>query len=125
MDFATARAAFFRECIVDDVTLMELKNSQQQSGFHCIHLRTTGEDNILVASERPILKHLFLQNAKFRSEVIEHYRNRGFAWVDLVCLNRTQWKIFLWTFDQAPLPTQPAPFVFNFNQQQEQLQQVV
>lgn len=129
MDFLSARTAFFRECIVDDATLMAIKDAQYQSGFLCIHLRTSGDDNVLVASDqKPILKHLFLQNARFRSEVIEHYRNRGFAWVDVVCLNRTQWKIFLWAYDRpqnyTPSPPQIAPFVFNF-QQQGQQQQVI
>jgi hypothetical protein len=119
MDFLSARTAFFRECIVDDATLVAMKTAQYQSGFLCIHLRTSGEDNVLVASEqKPILKHLFLQNSRFRSEVIEHYRNRGFSWVDVVCLNRTQWKIFLWSFDSTQQP-HVAPFLFNFQSMQQ------
>lgn len=116
MDFNAARSYFLRECFLDDYTLAAIREQQQNSGFFCIHLRTVGADNVLVASDKPILKHLFLQNPKFKSEIIEHYRQRGFQWVDVVCLNRTAWKIFLWTASND-VPQSKQPFVLNFAQQ--------
>lgn len=121
MDFNAARAHFLRECFLDDYTLATIREQQQNSGFFCIHLRTTGADNVLVQSEKPILKHLFLQNPRFKSEIIEHYRQRGFQWVDVVCLNRTAWKIFLWVSSNEPViqSMMSKPFLFNFASQEE------
>ena len=69
------------------------------SGFsHIIHINTTGNADILydVPGKKKILKHLFLQNKYVKQNIVAYYRGMGFNWVDIVCLNRTAWKIFLW-----------------------------
>lgn len=95
MDLRAARNAFFAECCVTDAHLAAAYEASKYSGLICIHLRTRGDDNVMVAGEKPILKHLFLQNSRFRGEVVNFYRQRGFSWVDIVPINRSDWKIFL------------------------------
>lgn len=119
MDLRAARAAFFAECCVPDAHLAAAYEASKFSGLVCIHLRTRGDDNVMVAGERPILKHLFLQNSRFKGEVVNFYRQRGFAWVDIVPLNRNDWKIFLTPATHGSAQRAPPPV----NQQQQQYQQ--
>lgn len=103
-EFPRARAAFFRECCANDDQIAMLRETARFSGLMCVHINTRGDANVLVPGPRPILKHLFLANARFRNDVVEYYRGKGFGWVDIIPLNRVDWKIFL-----APPENRRAP----------------
>ena len=69
------------------------------NGFRVvIDLKTRGEDNVVgfMPGYRRLYKHIFLQQKDFKQRVVDHYRALGFGWVDIVPLNRVDWKIFVW-----------------------------
>jgi hypothetical protein len=70
----------------------------EQTGEPVIHLMTQGRENILSYQPR-IYKHQLLKSSPFRARVIEYYKALGYAWVDIIVLNRHYWKIFLFQHD--------------------------
>lgn len=70
----------------------------QREGGVVIDVRTRGEDNVVgyVPGYRRLYKHIFLQQKDFKQRIVDHYRALGFGWVDVVPLNRVDWKIFVW-----------------------------
>jgi hypothetical protein len=111
-DFARARDAFLRECCVGDDYLAMLRETARFSGLMCVHINTRGEANVLVGGARPVLKHVFLQNPRFRNEIVEYYRAKGFGWVDVTPINRVDWKIFLSPPENRRAPQHVTPFQF-------------
>ena len=76
-------------------------------GLTCIHLLTDSVNDVLghAPDGMAILKSVFLKlDRQMRHEIVKHYRGFGYDWVDVVCLNRTMWKIFLFRNTNAPLP---------------------
>jgi hypothetical protein len=117
-----AREAFLRECCVSDEHIAMLRENARFSGLMCVHVNTRGDANILVPGARPILKHVFLGNPRFRNDIVEYYRARGAGWVDIVPLNRVEWKIFLSPPDTRSAPryvTPPSTFQMNFQDEQQ------
>lgn len=96
--FGEAQARFLQECCLQEDAVKEAGERGAASGVWVLHLNTSGKNNVL--SETPgfntLLKSVFLMNPSFRKNIIGYYRSMGFAWVDLICLNRDNWKIFLW-----------------------------
>ena len=124
-EFARARAAFLQECCAGDEHLALLRDSARYSGLMCVHLNTRGDANVIVPGARPILKHVFLANPRFRNDIVEYYRSKGFGWVDIVAINRVDWKIFLSPPENRRAPsyvTPPPQFQFQFNQQHPPVQ---
>jgi hypothetical protein len=114
-----AREAFLRECCVGDDHIAMLRENARFSGLMCVHLNTRGDANVLVPGARPILKHVFLSNPRFRNDIVEYYRSKGAGWVDIVPLNRIDWKIFLSPPEHrgGPRYVTPSAFQFDFAQQ--------
>lgn len=96
--FRNARASFLKECCLPIEDIYKVEFSALEVGMRVIHLRTRGKDDVICSYPGlpTIFKHVFLQNANFRQEVVNHYRAFGYAWVDIVPLDRRDWKIFLW-----------------------------
>lgn len=96
--FAAARDALMRECCKNPGDLVHFKYPAPSGFSHVIHINTNGNANILsdIPGKKKIFKHLFLQNKFVKQNIVSYYRNMGFVWCDVVCLNRTCWKIFLW-----------------------------
>lgn len=96
---AEARAAFLRECMADDQYLGFLREKSFREGgsIMILHLKTRGQDNICAHSVlyKPLMKHVFLQQPDFVHELTAYYKSRGFGWVDVLCVNKCDWKIFL------------------------------
>lgn len=103
-DFTRIRAAFLQECCVPDAVIAQMCENARFCGLICIHINARGNDNVLSPGPRPILKHVFLQNPRFKNDIVEYYRAKGFAWVDVVVLNRFDWKIFLAPQEGGPPP---------------------
>ena len=63
-----------------------------------IHINTRGESNLVgfKPGMRRLYKHIFLQNKEVKQQIVDYYRSLGYGWCDIVPLNRTDWKIFLW-----------------------------
>jgi hypothetical protein len=98
--FKKAREQVLQECCQPPAVLDAHCRYPPQSGFaYVVHIRTSGDANIIAEtpSKKRIYKHLFLQNKSVKNEIVEYYRKLGFSWCDIVCLNRTEWRIFLWT----------------------------
>lgn len=98
VEFVEARNLLMRE-VCKSVEELNQFAYPMNSGFsHVIHVNTAGNANVLsdIPGKKKILKHLFLQNKYVKQNIVAYYRNLGFQWVDIVCLNRTLWKIFLW-----------------------------
>ena len=98
-----ARELLMRECCVNWDRLQHAHQTSALNGFVCIHLATRGRFNLLGVYNGPsgssgkrLFKHVFLQNRVFRNEVVQYYKKLGYDWVDVVVLNRVDWKIFLW-----------------------------
>lgn len=109
-DFTRVRAAFLQECCVNDATIAQVCDNARFCGLICIHINARGNDNVLSPGPRPILKHVFLQNPRFKNDIVEYYRAKGFAWVDVLVVNRFDWKIFLTPQDaRQDLPPPPRP----------------
>lgn len=107
-----AKQRLMEECCLSDEAIEATKAAGTPI---TIHLRTTGQENIIGAypGYNRLYKHIFLQNPAIKREIIDYYRAKGFHWVDIVPLNRTHWKIFLFYQDQIPngrLPHQPRKF---------------
>jgi hypothetical protein len=86
------------ECCLDYDALTRLCE-HQRTADPVVVLRTRGRDNLLCDSPR-VYKHQLLKDADFRRRIIEHYRGRmGYAWCDIVVLNRHLWHIFLFSRD--------------------------
>jgi len=95
--FRAARQRLLAECCLPPESL-QFYRLPQQSGFSFVIHINTRTDNVLVAEpgKKKILKHIFLSNKLFRSEIVEYYRRLGFSWIDIICVNRVDWKILLW-----------------------------
>jgi hypothetical protein len=95
--YGAARKTLMQECCVEDRVIENLKVAGQGQGLICLHLRTRDQDNIVGSypGYNRLYKHVFLQNPGFKKEVIDYYKTKGFNWVDIVPLNRIDWKIFL------------------------------
>lgn len=128
-DFARIRLAFLHECCVSDSVIAQTCENARANGLICIHINARGTDNVLSPSTKPILKHVFLQNPRFKNDIVEYYRTKGFSWVDVVVLNRFDWKIFLTPQDprrdnnnnnERPVSWQQPQ---HYRQQQQQLYQ--
>jgi len=101
--YNNGRAKFLSECLLTPEALQPFIDQSYTTGFICIHLNTRGENNIVATypSYNRLYKHIFLQTGNFKSEIVDHYRKLGFGWVDIVPLNRLDWKIFLWPKEQT------------------------
>lgn len=86
-----------RECCLSYDQLASLCQLQQ-SGEPVLHLMTQGRENILSYQPR-VYKHQLLKSSPFRARIIDYYKSLGYAWVDIVVLNRHYWKIFLFQHD--------------------------
>lgn len=84
---------FYNECCLTYDQLASLCQFQQ-TGEPVVHLNTYGRNNVLSSQPR-VYKHQLLKNHEFRARVIEYYKALGYIWIDLVVLNRRNWKIFL------------------------------
>lgn len=96
--FNNARKLVLKECCL---TSEELQKCQldPRSGFYAIvHLNTRDQANVVgyVPGMRRMYKHIFLGNKQFKQEVVDHYRNMGYGWIDVLPVNRVDWKIFIW-----------------------------
>jgi hypothetical protein len=106
---ANAREKLLAECCLGDGDVVAMVALARNTGFACVNLRTSGTDNVIGSypGYNTLYKHIFLQSASFRAEVIQYYRSRGFGWVDILPLNRVDWKVFVWPeqnlHHQAPL----------------------
>ena len=96
--FTIARDMLMRECCRPQHELEHFRYPMNSGFSHVIHINTNGNANILsdLPGKKKIFKHLFLQNKFVKQNIVNYYRNMGFTWCDIVCLNRTAWKIFLW-----------------------------
>lgn len=96
--FSVARDILMRECCRPQHEMEHFRYPMNSGFSHVIHINTSGNANILsdIAGKKKIYKHLFLQNKFVKQNIVNYYRNMGFTWCDVVCLNRTAWKIFLW-----------------------------
>mmetsp|Transcript_18678 Transcript_18678/g.33102 ORF Transcript_18678/g.33102 Transcript_18678/m.33102 type:complete len:130 (-) Transcript_18678:532-921(-) len=103
--FESARQRLMDECIVSNEQLVDA-HSRSMNGVVVIHLATRDEANIIAAAPgmKTLYKHVFLKNPAFKMEVIRSYQERGYDWVDIVPLNRLDWKIFLW-YENKPRET--------------------
>ena len=126
-DFARIRLAFLHECCVSDSVIAQTCENARVSGLICIHINARGTDNVLSPGTKPILKHVFLQNPRFKNDIVEYYRTKGFSWVDVVVLNRFDWKIFLTPQDPRRDNNNERPVSWqqpqHYRQQQQQLYQ--
>ena len=95
--YGAARAKLMQECCVSDEVISGVRAVGATTGLMCIPLRTRDQDNIVGSypGYNRLYKHVFLQNPAFKKEVIDYYKTKGFHWVDIVPLNRIDWKIFL------------------------------
>jgi hypothetical protein len=93
--YGAARRTLMGECCVSDEAIEGMKAGG--NGLTCLHLRTRDQENIVGSypGYNRLYKHVFLQNPGFKKEVIDYYKTKGFNWVDIVPLNRIDWKIFL------------------------------
>lgn len=94
--FANARALLLQECCLP---VQHLQTLAPVPGFGVVlNIRTTGEEDLVgyVPGMRRLYKHIFLQNREVKKHIVDYYRALGYGWCDIVALNRTQWKIFLW-----------------------------
>lgn len=96
--FGEAQARFLQECCFQEGAVREAGERGAASGVWVLHLNTSDKNNVLAETPgfNTLLKSVFLMNPSFRKNIIGYYRSMGFAWVDLICLNRDNWKIFLW-----------------------------
>lgn len=114
-----ARDRFIRECQMDDNAIMLARQRGVGDGLICLHVHTRGDNNIVSAEpgKRTLLKHLFLQQPYVRKQIVNYYKQKGFSWVDIVPLNRVDWKIFLfYPENRMHLPIQPITVATEENQ---------
>ena len=92
-----ARRTLMDECCVPDENILFSRQMSTNNGLCVIHLRTRGDDNIVASypGYNRLFKHVFLKQPAFKKEVVQYYKQKGAQWVDIVALNRTDWKIFL------------------------------
>lgn len=102
--FGTGRDAFTQECCFSKEAIDNAYEAGKQAGVIVLHLNTAGQNNVIAQSHgfNTLLKSVFLMNPVFRKNVIGYYRSLGFTWVDIICLKRDHWKIFLWA-DERPV----------------------
>lgn len=93
-----ASQILLQECCLTGEALQQCQ-VDPSTGFRVVvHLKTRGEDNVVgfVPGHRRLYKHIFLQQKDLKQQIVDHYRALGFGWVDIVPVNRVDWKIFLW-----------------------------
>lgn len=93
-----ARRTLMQECCLDWPRLQAIHEASAGNGLVCVHLATRGRYNCMgvYKGTKKLFKHVFLQNHTFRNEVVKYYKGLGYDWVDVLPLNRVDWKIFLW-----------------------------
>ena len=98
--FGNAKNVLLQECCAPENVV---ENARERSGntpenFTVLSLNTSGYNDILAQCPgyKTLLKSVFLMNPEFRKNVIGYYRTMGYDWVDIISLNRDNWKIFLW-----------------------------
>jgi len=96
--FNNARKIVLRECCLSEEELMKCQLDPRSGFYAIIHLGTRGEQNIVgfVPGMRRLYKHIFLSNKQFKQEIVDYYREMGFGWIDVLPVNRVDWKIFIW-----------------------------
>lgn len=99
--FTRARQAFIDSCQMDDSAIRAAMERGRQDGLICLHINTQGDNNIAAADPGlpTLYKHKFLQQPYVRNEIVQYYKQKGYSWVDVIPLNRVQWKIFLFYSD--------------------------
>jgi hypothetical protein len=95
--FNNARTLLLRECCRTVEELQQIPPTPYLGTV--IHINTRGEANLVGfhPGMRRLYKHIFLQNKEVKQQIVDYYRALGYGWCDIVPLNRTDWKIFLWS----------------------------
>ncbi len=95
--FAQAKELVLQECCKSPEEIETFRRFGEPLGVLMIPINTVGDANVVAQQEgfNTLLKSVFLQRPDFRQNVIGYYRTLGFRWCDIVCLNRDQFKIFL------------------------------
>ena len=98
--FNNARTLLLKECCLPVEQLQQIQPIPYLGTI--IHIHTRGEANLVGfrPGMRRLYKHIFLQNKEIKQQIVDYYRSIGYGWIDIVTLNRTDWKIFLWPKQQ-------------------------
>jgi hypothetical protein len=96
----TCKLKFSEEWMLDPDAIARIESASND--LVCIHLQTDPVNDVLgyAPDGMPVLKSVFLKfDRQLKHAIVSHYRDMDFHWVDIVCLKRHNWKIFLFRSD--------------------------
>ena len=95
--YKNSRKITLNECLLTKQKIEELQFIDENKTIKMITIKTKGNENIVGSfpNFNILYKHVFLQTGNFKKEIIDYYYKLGFKWVDIVPLNKIDWKIFI------------------------------